>query len=205
MTAISLPVSPHNPERIDQRVFLHDVLWQDYETLLTIRGERSGTRITYLRGEVELMTPSWEREFQKKLLARLVEAYAEEYNIDLHGVGSWTIKQAAKERGIEPDECYVVGAFKVPPTIPDIAIEVIWTAGGLDKLTVYQGLGIPEVWFWKKGALCIHILQGEDGYVESARSQRLPEFDPELVARCMGMRNQTQAVREFRASLRRDK
>lgn len=191
------------PEHIDQRVFLHDVPWQDYETLLAIRGESSGTRITYLCGEVELMTPSWEHEFQKTLLARLVEAYAEACGIELCGVGSWTIKRAAKERGIEPDECYVVGAFEIPPTIPDIAIDVVWTSGGLDKLAVYEGLGIPEVWCWDNGVLHIHILRG-DGYVRNPRSERLPGFNPELLTRCMSMQNQTQAVRAFRALLHED-
>ena len=204
MTVVSIPIPAHIPERIDQRVFLHDVPWQDYEKLIAIRGESSGTRITYLRGEVELMTPSWDHESLKKLLARLVEAYADVSGIDLYGVGSWTIKQAAKERGIEPDECYVVGTFDTPPDIPDIAIEVVWTSGGLNKLAIYQGLGIPEVWFWDNGVLHIHVLQG-DGYVEIDRSEILPELDPELLARCMSVQSQTQAVREFRSMLRRDK
>ncbi len=147
------------------------------------------------------MTPSWDHESQKTLLARLVEAYAEERGIDLHGVGSWTIKQAAKERGIEPDECYVVGAFETPPDIPDIAMEVVWTSGGLNKLAVYQGLGIPEVWFWEGGVLRIYVMRA-DGYVENARSEILPGLDPELLARYMSVQNQTQAVREFRSILR---
>lgn len=193
-----MPIPAHIPERIDQRVFLHDVSWQDYEKLLAIRGESGGTRITYLCREVELMTPSWDHEFQRKLLARLIEAYAEESGIDLCGVGSWTIKQAAKQRGIEPDECYVVGAFESPPDIPNIAIDVVWTSGGLDKLTVYQGLRIPEVWFWTNGGLHLYVLQG-DGYVENPRSELLPGFDPELLTQYMNMQNQTQAVRAFRS------
>ena len=204
MSAPFISIPAHISERIDQRVILHDVQWQDYEKLLAIRGERSGTRITYFRGEVELMTPSWDHESLKKLLARLVEAYADESGIDLHGVGSWTIKQAAKERGIEPDECYVVGAFENPPDVPDIAIEVVWTSGGLNKLAVYEGLGIPEVWFWENGVLTIYVLR-PDGYVENARSDKLPGFNPELFARYMNVQNQAQAVRIFRSILRRDK
>jgi Uma2 family endonuclease len=204
MNAASIPIPAHDPKHIDQRVFLHDVSWQDYEKLLTIRGESSGTRITYFRGEIELMTPSLDHEFQKKLLARLVEAYADECGIDLCGVGSWTIKQAAKERGIEPDECYVVGAFESPPAIPDIAIEVVWTSGGLEKLAIYRGLKIPEVWFWKNGRLHIYVLQGEE-YVENACSQILPGFDSELLTRYMSMQNQTQAVQTFRSILRGEK
>jgi hypothetical protein len=39
------------------------------------------------------------------------------------------------------------------PSLPDVAIEVIWTRGGLDKLDVYRGLGVPEVWTWQEGRL----------------------------------------------------
>ena len=63
--------------------------------------------------------------------AALIEAFAEEKDLVLDGVGSWTIKEEAKKRGLEPDECYVLGERQKPPTIPDIAIEVVWTSGGL--------------------------------------------------------------------------
>jgi hypothetical protein len=33
----------------------------------------------------------------------------------------------------------------MPPQVPDIAIEVVWTSGGIDKLEVYRGLDVPEV------------------------------------------------------------
>ncbi|MEG4506483.1 Uma2 family endonuclease [Microcoleus sp. F6_B4] len=35
--------------------------------------------------------------------------------------------------------------------IPDLAIEVVFTSGGIDKLQLYKRLGIPEVWFWEDG------------------------------------------------------
>ena len=50
----------------DQRVILHDVSWAQYEAALAIRGDSSGTRIAYLEGELELMTPSVSHEFIKK-------------------------------------------------------------------------------------------------------------------------------------------
>lgn len=30
---------------------------------------------------------------------------------------------------------------------PHLAIEVVWTSGGLDKLDVYRKLGVREVWY----------------------------------------------------------
>ncbi|HRC72762.1 MAG TPA: hypothetical protein PK880_09520 [Candidatus Competibacter sp.] len=64
-------------ERIDQRSRLHDVSWRGYEALLAMRGEQSGTRVTCLAGELELMSPSINHELLKKMLARSLETYAE--------------------------------------------------------------------------------------------------------------------------------
>ncbi|MCK7577030.1 MAG: Uma2 family endonuclease [Chromatiales bacterium] len=196
LNPLSIPV-----DHIDQRVRLHGISWEGYESFLGLRGEQSGTRVTYLDGELELMSPSINHEIFKKTLARLLEAYAEERGIELNGYGSWTVKSAKDKLGVEADECYVLGLRDAEPTIPDIAIEVVWTSGGIDKLEVYRGLRVPEVWFWQKGALRFFLLE-EDSYLSSTRSRLLPDLDPALIARCMGESSQTQAVRALRAALR---
>jgi len=193
---VSTPPAPQ-----DQRVCLHDIAWEDYEALLAIRGERAGLRITFLKGELELMSPSVTHEGYKTLLGRLLEAWAEERGVELEGFGSWTVKSQAVERGAEPDECYLIGPLAGKPEVPDIAIEVVWTAGGIDKLEVYRGLRVPEVWVWKDGALRFFALEG-DGYLACPRSRLLPGLDPALIARCMGEASQTQAVRVLRSALR---
>ncbi|MFZ4789808.1 MAG: Uma2 family endonuclease [Candidatus Competibacteraceae bacterium] len=198
---IALNIEMTSVAHIDQRVYLHDIDWQGYEALLAMRGEQCGTRVTYLDGALELMAPSINHELFKTLLARLLETYADECGIELNGYGSWTVKNAEKECGFEADECYVVGLRDGLPDIPDIAIEVIWTSGGIDKLEVYRGLGIPEVWFWKKGALQFFLLR-DNAYQAAARSRLLPDLDPALIARFMNESSQTQAVRAFRAALR---
>ena len=188
-------------DEIDQRVCLHDITWEGYESFLNLRGEQGGTRVTYLDGTLELMSPSINHELLKKTLARLLEAYAEERGIELNGYGSWTVKSAKDKLGVEADECYVVGLRDAEPTIPDIAIEVVWTSGGIDKLEVYRGLGVPEVWFWRNGALRFFLLENQ-AYRPAERSRLLPDLDPALIARCMTESSQTQAVRALRAALR---
>ncbi len=186
--------------RIDQRVTLHGIAWKDYESLLAMRGESSGTRVTYLDGELELMTPSYDHETLKTTLGRLIETYADALGIELQGCGSWTVRKEAKSRGVEADECYVLGPIARPPEIPDLAVEVVWTSGGIDKLEVYRGLGVPEVWFWQDGTLRIHVLEG-GSYVRSPKSRLLPDLDPALVARLMVYPSQTQTVRALRTTL----
>ena len=167
-----------------------------------MRGDNGAVRVSYLEGELELMAPSIDHENLKKRLARLSEAYAEERGIELEGFGSWTLKAEALARGAEADECYLVGWREPMPPVPDIVIEVIWTSGGLDKLAIYRGLGVPEVWLWQEGGLCFYLLD-EGGYTVGPRSTRLPDLDPELLTRCMAEPStQTAAVRAYRQALR---
>ncbi len=183
---------------VDQRVILRDVGWSHYETLLAIRGEKTGVRMAYLEGTLELMTPSRDHEILKKKLARLVEAYAEELGIDLEGYGSWTLKREDLKRGLEPDECYSIGSAG---EVPALAIEVIWTSGGLDRLEIYSRLGVGEVWIWKGGEIATFALRG-DRHERIARSELLPRIDLDLVRSLLDLPLQTAAVRELRARLR---
>ena len=201
MNSPSLSSLERSPDHLDQRVHLHGICWQDYEALLDMRGESGGPRVTYLDGELELMTPSIEHEDLSTRLGRLLFAYAEEQGIELEGYGSWTVRREAKARGVEADECFVLGPVNSPPTVPDLACEVIWTTGGIDKLEVYRGLGVPEVWFWQAGTLRIHVLNGDE-YLQAPRSRLLPDLDPDLIVHCMAFPSQTQAVRTLRAALR---
>ena len=188
------------PGAADQRVRLHGATWADYERLLAIRGDKSVPRMTYLRGELELMTPTIDHEAIARTISRLLWAYAEERGLELQDYGSWTIKMEARERGAEPDACFVVGTHR--PRVPDFVVEVIWTSGGIDKLAVYRELGVKEVWFWADGRLAVLRASGKR-WVKRRRSAVLPELDLELLTRVLDARNQTRAVRELRAALRR--
>jgi Uma2 family endonuclease len=196
-----------DPALIDQRVYMHDVSWQAYEALLAWRGESSSPRMTYLDGELELMAPSRNHEAQKARFARLLEAWSEEMDIGLEGAGSWTLIQEDVGRGLEPDECYLLLDSKIDPlkaAAPDIAIEVVWTRGGLDKLEVYRKLGVREVWIWCDGKLRFHLLRGER-YVSARRSEVLPKLDPIFLATFMQEGTQPEAVKALRAAVRKPK
>ncbi|MBA3397840.1 MAG: Uma2 family endonuclease [Deltaproteobacteria bacterium] len=185
-------------ERADQRVRLHDVPWSHYEILLAVRSDAPVPRIAYLEGELELMSPSLDHEMIKSRIRQLVEAYAAHRAIDLWPIGSWTIRSAPAKRGAEPDECYTVGDPRTK-SVPDLAIEVVWTSGGIDKLEIYRGLGVGEVWFWREGRIDVHVLR--DGrYHASDVSVLLPGLDVSLVAR-LATASPTEALAELRKSL----
>jgi hypothetical protein len=43
---------------------------------------------------------------------------------------------------LEPDEWYCLGELH---EVPDIALEIVLTSGGIDRLKIYQGLGVKAV------------------------------------------------------------
>jgi Uma2 family endonuclease len=195
------PVSigpPPDASSVDQCIVLRGVSWEHYEALLAIRGDDAGPRMTYFRGTLEIMSPSAEHESVSRMFDRLLCAFAEELGIELNAFGSWTQKHPP-DRGLEPDECFVVGART--RSVPDLAVEVVWTAGLGSKLDVYRGLGVPEVWVWDSGVIVVRVLRA-GGYSEEPRSELLPALDLELLASFVTRTDQIAAIREFRAALR---
>jgi Uma2 family endonuclease len=182
------------------RVVLHNVSWQRYDALVTLLGDDyPALRLTYLEGTLEIMTTSPYHERLKKMIARLLEMWAVERNVPLNGYGAATFRKEAAERGLEPDECYVLGELV---DMPDLAIEVVHTHGGIDKLDVYAGLGVREVWFWEEARFGVHVL--EDGrYREVAASALLPALDLDELASFVTRSDQTEAVRAYRDVLAR--
>lgn len=196
----------------DARVLVHGVDWRAYVLLRELL-DSPGMRLTYLAGALEIMTPSVRHETVKKMTARLLETFALELDVPLYGYGGATFKREAKARGLEPDECYTVGRAITSAEVeaPDIAIEIVLGNPLLDKLAVYRGLGVREVWVWQDGHFRVFALRGtgdaEPGngpvYQEIAASELVPGLDFELLAAYAGRPDQPQAVREYRDRLRR--
>lgn len=177
-------------------MLIHGVSWKDY-VLLREALDTSGLRMTCCEGMLELMTSSFGHEVDKKSIARLVELYGFLRRLRLNGYGSTTFRREAVQRGCEPDECYCVGRAMKEAELPDIVLEVIHTSPLLDKLHVYAGLGVPEVWLFRKSAFEVHRLAG-DHYDLIERSQFLPELDLALIARLAGYPDQQDALDELR-------
>ncbi|HKY35116.1 MAG TPA: Uma2 family endonuclease [Polyangiaceae bacterium] len=183
----------------DKIVVLRGLTWSDYKRILEARGEAPVPRFAFLRGELEVMTPSRPHESLKSRIGCLVEVWCLEKGIDFSPYGSWTLEDEASERGLEPDECYVFGAVPEPER-PDLAIEVVWTSGGVKKLDIYVKLGVKEVWFWRRGRITVHQLRG-DAYAEVPESVVLPGIDLGQLASFLDRPTASQAMREYRAVL----
>ncbi|MCC5654660.1 Uma2 family endonuclease [Nostoc sp. XA013] len=184
----------------DQILLMNGINWDIYETLLKSCQNTSHYRFKYLEGTLEIMSPSRRHEVDKKIIALLLETYFLEKGIDFYPLGSTTFRREAAARGIEPDECY---CFNSEKPVPDLAIEIVVTSGGIDDLLIYQGLGVPEVWFWQNNQFLLYYLRG-NRYEQITKSELLPDLDLSLLASfVMSGEKPKDLVSKFRESIRR--
>ncbi len=190
-----------SPLVAEPRILLHGVTWEQYEAMIAAVGSRSRLRMTYIERTLEIMTISPEHEMIKTMIARLIYVYADEMNINVFSCGSATFRKEAAARGLEPDESYCIGTRK---NTPDLAIEIVIISGGIDKLEVYKGLQVSEVWFWQEGKFLLYSMHGAVSDYESInRSKLFPDLDLELLADYIKPDEEPQAARAFRNAIRR--
>lgn len=183
----------------EQRVVLEGASWHQYELLLATLGDDfPALRLSYLESTLEIMTNSPQHEELKTIIGMLIEAYFQETRTRFHGIGSATFRNVAKQRGLEPDECYCLDKKK---EFPDLAIEVVLSSGMVDKLDIYQGLGVAEVWVWEASGFSLYHLRA-DGYEQIENSELLPECDVNLLASYVKPEEQFDAVMAYRDELR---
>ncbi len=212
MTVVQ-PVKPgrcRSPVRSGQRFVFDNASWALYQSLLTGSGDR--VRLTYDRGKLELMSPSFEHETAGAVLGRLIGVLAEELNQPIKAGKSTTFRREDLDRGLEPDECFYIAQVQAilgrteidlshdPP--PDLVIEVDITRSSLDRMAIYAALGVPEVWRYDGTALEVHWIRPDGTYERRERSASFPQIDPAELAGFVhrGVHtDDTTLVREFRA------
>lgn len=192
---LSARLQAEDPE---ERQIISGVSWKGYEALLNEFGDSLRYRVTYLDGVLELVSPSRRHERNKTIIGSLLEDYLKEKRISFFPLGSTTFRKEEKRGGTEPDESYCIGTEK---DFPDIAIEVVVTSGGLDKLEVYKRLEVREVWFFKKNQIEVHHFRGES-YQQIAHSEVLPNLDLAMLAQYAVTTDPLEAALEFREKVR---
>jgi Uma2 family endonuclease len=195
---------------------LSNVDWKTYSRLLYTFAERRGIRLTYDRGELEIMTPLFEHDDDARFLGDLVFVLTEELGLPLKRGGSTTLRRRLRQRGIEADECFwIANAHRMqgrrrldlrrdPP--PDLAIEVDVTHSSLDRLAIYAALRLPEVWRLQGDLLSFHVLDAAGTYTSAAVSLSFPLVAPadllDFVQRARLASDENAIIRDFRAWIR---
>ncbi len=198
----------------EREFVLHGISWQTYLALRDST-ENEHVRMTYQAGELTMTSPSKTHEQYASLIARLVDAWTEEMDIDIQSCRTATFKREDLQRGLEPDNCYYVANERLvrskteldlavdPP--PDLAMEIDLGGKTVDKLLMYAAFGVPEVWRFDGRNLQVFGL-GEDGryrlQVSSPSFPGLPPAEIEGVLRKLGTASETALVRSFRQWIR---
>jgi Uma2 family endonuclease len=185
----------------EEPLLFEGMTWREFKAIEQLL-DRPGYRLSFLDGLLEIGRKSGEpHETVKKRIAALVELFLLMAGFDFIPTGSMTLESEGGAVKREADESY-----KLTPNSsqPDLAIEVVVTSGGIDKLAAYQRLSIPEVWFWEDGVLAIYgLLEKGDvmGYERIPQSKVLAGLDVELLSQCILMTNHVEAIKVFRQSL----
>ncbi len=157
-------------------VSIHNLSWQDFETILSELGEKRSTRIAYYRGTLEIMSPLAIHERSHRIIAYIITTILEIQGRNWEDFGSTTLKRP-QIAGIEPDTCfYIQNADLVrgctnltlddyPP--PDLAIEADVTS--TTTISAYFAMRVPEVWLYRNQQLKIYLLT-DSSYKEVADS-----------------------------------
>jgi Uma2 family endonuclease len=206
--------SPARQAEGEQRVLLRGVGWDGYQTLLKLVGDQP-VRLTYSRGNVELMSPLSKHERNKSLLGRLVEILTEELEIPMMSAGSTTLNREDLDQGLEADEAFYLGDLsrvRDPDRIdldldppPDLAIEVEISKSSVNRLGVYGALRVQEIWRFDGRKLTILDRQDNGTYSCITLSGAFPWISLDEITRFLveeDTRDETLWARRFRAWVR---
>lgn len=177
----------------EQRFIQTGVSWASFKAIQTGFAGLPGIRLFYYKGAIEIVSTSPEHEIVKGNLGYLLEDFMLNQGLEFVATGSFS-QEKDGVASVQADESYCFGIGK---PIPDLAIEVVITSGGLNKLERYQALGVQEVWFWEDGKLSIYQLTPTD-YQPVTTSQFVQGIDLAQLAQCAAIASRAQAVRAFR-------
>jgi Uma2 family endonuclease len=149
---------------------MRGITWRTYENLLADLGEQSGLRLTYDRGELEIMTLTPEHESLNRYLSSLIDLLVDESGLDVHPVGSSTFRREDLDRGFEPDSSFYFAEASLmrgkkridlsADPAPELVIEIDISHGSLDKLAIFARFGVSEVWRYDGAKMHLYRLVG---------------------------------------------
>ncbi|HZN66533.1 MAG TPA: Uma2 family endonuclease [Tepidisphaeraceae bacterium] len=183
-TATPLKTLDDLDDLVGERFVFDDADWAFYELILKRVGDRH-IFVTFDGERLEVMSPSPEHERHTSRLDKLLWILAEELDVPLESMGSFTLKKRNVKRGLEPDRCYYtrnadavrgkrrIDLQKDPP--PDLAVEIEVSRRLLDRIGIYRELRVPEVWCYDGSRLRVLRL-GRTGYKEADRSPTFPNL-----------------------------
>lgn len=197
MTTTLVPSQKQTP------LLFEALTWREFKAVEQLL-DRPGYRLSFLEGTLEIRRLLGEpHEIVKARIGALLECYLLTAGFDFTPTGSMTLESEAGTVKREADKSYKLAPSR---SRPDLAIEVVFTSGGINKLEAYRRLKISEVWFWEDGVLEIYHLRSEGDqsrYEKITNSEAILGIDLELLLRCINMTNHVDAIKTFQQAIQK--
>jgi Uma2 family endonuclease len=187
------------------------VAWEGYIALLKELGDDRSTRIAYENGVLEIRMPGQPHESANRVLAAIALTLAEELGFEFNDLGSMTLNRPDLSKGVELDSCFYIQNAQAGQGLgevisldlpPDLALEVDIANRSDSKLSIYQAMGVPEVWLYRRDRIQIKHLN--DGvYIDALTSRAFPYISAEQLTQWLELRRTgtdltvVRAVRQF--------
>jgi Uma2 family endonuclease len=163
--------------------------WAGLQHMKAVVGERP-LRITYVDGDLLLMSPGPAHEAYVDAFRDLVKAVARAYRIPTRSLGSTLWERPLADVGKMPDASFYVASVgrvgnRIPEAetdpVPDLVVEVEITNPADLALQAYARMGVPEVWHFarrSRRSASLRFLRLEGGlWVPSTASLALPMLE----------------------------
>lgn len=166
---------------LDQRVVFGGN-WDQFKLIQKASEDSPGVKLSFFAGAIEILIAGFQHENFSEIIGYLVTTFLLTQGIRFYPSGSMT-QEKTGEVSTQADKSFCLETAK---PIPDLSIEIVYTSGGVNKLSKYQALGVPEVWFWEDGTLRLYHLR-ENGYQEVIQSELsgLETLNIDLLKRCI--------------------
>ena len=195
--ATATPLTSAETARVEDYFFFEDAGWELYDRIDAWAGDRSGFRLVYLDGDLEVMAKSRHHDFMTFRLHELVTALANASGVVWEDAGAATFRERALDAGTQGDQTYyfgenaarMTGVKKIEPgehPVPDLAIEIQIANPVKHALGAWSRLGVREVWHLNASGLelklvVLRLRDDGSGYDPTSRSDYLPISDVQLL------------------------
>jgi Uma2 family endonuclease len=161
-----MTIATERPPIVTDQLVILKGDWEQFKLIKQGCADNPNVRLSYFDGTIEILMPGRPHEVFSQAIGILLTLYLAHQGIVFLAVGS-ADQINDGEAAAQPDQSYCIGSIK---PLPDLSIEVVFSSGGINKLTRYQTLGVQEVWFWEDGTLKLYHLRS-NGYESIWRSE----------------------------------
>ena len=195
-------VQPQKMNRSESPVMLFGgMTWREFRAVEQLI-DRPGYRLSFLDGVLEILQmPSELHETVKERIGALLELYLLMAKFEFTPTGSMTLESEVDQVKREADKSY---RLKDHSGRPDLAIEIVVSSGGINKLEAYKRLKISELWFWEDGVLDLYHLRGTGNktrYEKIATSEEVSGINLALLKQCVLMNSHVEALKVWQKAI----